>query len=278
MAITGAWKDRKALQSGSLRQGTGWHAIHAQRAGQGRGTAPDAPDTAIDESVVGDYGTDDLALSDEDAAEALYGYGTGTGTADRARYGEEENRSATTPAFPAWGPRLRNGRPRGEHVRSLDHGAENSTASKTDYVTGPQAAGWQNKVHNASPEDAVTSDPSQYEMQTSMKQRDQVRAGSQASGSASQYEAPIASRIPGERLRVFSGGIRHYMMTPREQTFRIRAYWRRNAGTADPRSLLPNSMVVRTPAQRVPPPDPYQGTMLQGTPAGYMEEDTIPYA
>jgi hypothetical protein len=113
-----------------------------------------------------------------------------------------------------------------------------------------------------------------------MTQRDQVRTGSQTQR-ASEYHAPIRSRIVGMRLKPWSGGQRHYDMQPREQNQHIRAWWARSAGTGHRSWMAANEMYVSDPLQRTPPPNPYAGPVIDDTgttnTGGYVGEDVIPY-
>src|ERR1041385_2124974 len=74
--------------------------------------------------------------------------------------------------------------------------------------------GWRNKP-KGSPADAKPSDPKQYEMQTSVQQRYRNRNNQHAvARGADEPRADIASRVIGQRLKVYSGGLRHYDMFP----------------------------------------------------------------
>jgi hypothetical protein len=127
--------------------------------------------------------------------------------------------------------------------------------------------------------DAGISDPSQYVMQTSMTQRDKVRAGSQrGSGSASEYDAAIASRITGMKTKTLDAEpSRHFDMVPKAQDLIIRPWWVRTAGTGYRTDMLRNELYVSQPRSRVAPDNPYVGT--ETPPAvmdtyGYVPEDS----
>lgn len=285
MPITGTWKERQAVQAGATKWGTGWNPIHAIPSGFGRSDTPpnliyDGTEAQgqIDPSITDQYTPDHLGYSDEDMANVLFGYGTETGTSERPPVGTDTNR-ASAGQFPAYGPR-KSGIPGGTAIRSKDVGAELTTTPKQT-PDEDVAQGWRNKTVG-DVEDSTVSDPSQYEMQTSMTQRDKVREGSQAqAGRASEYMAPIPSRRDtwGQRLKFWSGEARHYDMTPRAQDQIIRPWWARNAGTGYADWMGPNEMYVSEPLQRTSPPDPYQGdtTPVSDEPAGWTNEDVIPY-
>jgi|SRR5882724_7599219 len=254
-AITGTWKDQRAVQAGAGIWGTGWNPIHAERNGEGRNLAPDPSGHLVDPVLTGQYEnepeggftTEDFHLIE------MYGYGTETGTADRPSLGQSDVR-AETHGFPP-PPQT------GEIIRSEDHGAD---ATNTQKVT-PQhdaAQGWINKAHGEEGY-AKPSDPSQYEVATSMRQRMETRTGSQVqAGRASQYLQPIASRLVGQKVKFFSGGVRHAEMFPRQQTISVRGFWNRGAGTGPPHWMIPNEFSQTDPMQRTPPSDPYQGTTV----------------
>ena len=119
-------------------------------------------------------------------------------------------------------------------------------------------------------------------MQTSMVQRDKVRAGSQrGGGSASDFDQPIASRIVGKRLKFGFGGDRqrHEDMQPKEQNLILRPFWLRTAGTGNPEWMEPNSMYESTPMQRTPPGLAPQGDAVNvGSDSGsygFTDEDSV---
>lgn len=277
MPITGNWKASQPVYAGATQWGTGINPIHSVRAGEGRGIADagyPANAEMIPVELTDPYASADTLFGycDEDAASVLYGAGPETGTSDRPERPAEpsEFRAAVTPNYPPWGP-YRPGIPGGTVLRAEDHGADITIATKLDPKRSA-TAGYEQK-QTSEINNAETSDPAQYEMQTSMTQRDKTREGSQASGRASEYSAPIHSRIVAMIEKKWSGGYRHAEMYPREQTFRPRPFWNRQAGTGDPAWMAPNEMATRTPLQRTPPTDPYQGQYVGATDYGYTGED-----
>jgi hypothetical protein len=137
--------------------------------------------------------------------------------------------------------------------------------------------GWRNKPKGQKAV-AEPSDPSQYEMQTSMRQRDQTRVNDAAV--ARSTDAPresIASRIIGQKLKIFSGQMRHYDMLPKEQTQNIRPFSYRTAGTGRGWRMLPNAMFSQYPIQRTPPPEPSTGPLEEDLTQdyGYTPEDVV---
>jgi hypothetical protein len=155
----------------------------------------------------------------------------------------------------------------GAAIRQEEHGAEATNVAKLGDKEETVSEGWLNKAVGGVI-DADGSDPSQYTMQTSYTQRDKVREGSQrGGGSASEQVAPIGSWRPtwGIRIKPWSGGRRHWDMTPRRQDQMIRPFWYRQAGTGYQEWMVTNaSASPRTPLQRSPVPDPYAGEEMPG--------------
>lgn len=278
MAIKGLWL---AQQNGTdpygsaLKQGTGVNPIHGIRdGGMGRNIAPGTTAGTVPTGDFSDGFAPDYSCGymPEDSESALWGYGVETGTADRPGVGMPDDRNNTA-SWPVWGP-YQNGQPGGTHLRTLEHGAVANITGK-QIQERDAAAGFQAK-DTSYVEDATTSDPSQYEMQTSMTQRDKVRSGSQIAGTASDQDAPIASRITPMRLPKYSGEYRHEDMLPKSQDNILRPFWLRTAGTGYREWMQANEVTGTTPMQRTPPPDPYQGSDT-GAGYGFTSEDAIPY-
>ncbi len=267
MAITGTWSQRLSIQAGARQWGTGVNPVHSVRTGNGRNTAPGGSEP-VDSSLTG---VEDYGYMPEDTASTLYGYGWQTGVADYPNLSDHQFRGSSKD-FPQWG-RRQGGLPGGAVIRSQNHGAD-LTYTPRDPMLHDAYAGWDNKL-TGDVNDAETSDPSQYTMNTSMTQRDKTLSGSQRSGSQSEYVAPIRSRIPGMKIKPLTGDShRHMDMLPKEQTWTIRPWWNRSAGTGPTSMLKTNAAAETMPLTRNPPPDPYQGPTLTGD-AGYTSEDPI---
>lgn len=125
--------------------------------------------------------------------------------------------------------------------------------------------GWVNKLASGmdigqTADDVVVSDPSQYEIQTSMTQRHKTQNNNRAllrGTDDPRYEIP--SRIAPMKIKAYSGGQRHYDMDPYQMDDIPRAFWYRRAGTGRIAEMNPNEMFVIQPLQRTPPPDPSMG-------------------
>lgn len=283
MAISGQWKTRASLEYANVnKNGNGWNPIHAVRGGDGRNTAPGAVIPGSNSDIL-DYSIDDDdytyggSVSPEDDPSSIWGAGTDTGTSDRPAWGDDASaeRVATTDRWPAWG-RYKAGRPGGNAVRSYNHGMTEHKESKVvpTYETAT-ASDWDNKAKGETL-DAQTSDQSQYEMQTSMTQRNKVRDGSQTER-ANADRSPIESRTVGMKIKTWAGGMRHRDMEPRSQDVILRPFYNRTAGTGDPARMRVNELYVSSPVQRTAPALPDPGQPVETGAYGYTLEDQQVY-
>lgn len=265
----GQWAETPAQinQSSALKQGTGVNPIHGSRDnGLGRDIAPGAAGGTTERELVAEtYG-----FSEEEASSQLWGYGIATGMADRPGWGTEDidERTDDMNGYPTFGQHPV-GLPGGLKIRAIDKGSEVAYTSKLVPNDGDGTLyGASYKLVSDEPNEAEISDPSQYTMQTSMTQRDKTRTGSQrGSGSASEYDAPVKTRIPGYRIRRYDEGPtdpRHLAMLPKAQEQVIRPWWGRQAGTGNPADMAPNSMYQSTPYQRTPGSNADQGDSVSG--------------
>lgn len=274
MAGMGQWAETPSQinQSSVLKQGTGISGVIGTRDnGMGRNLAPGQTQGDVDEAVV----TETYGFTEEETSSQLWGYGIATGTSDHPSWGTEDidERTDDMNGYPTYGTHPV-GRPGGTRIRSINKGSEVAYTSKLVPNDGDGTLyGADFKSDADQPFDAETSDPSQYVMQTSMTQRDKTRAGSQISGTASEYSAPVKTRIPGWRIRNYGGQERHDAMLPKEQEMVIRHFWSRNAGTGNPADMAPNAMYRSTPYQRTPTNDADQGQELSGTPGIDYDQD-----
>jgi len=178
---------------------------------------------------------------------------------------------------PAWD----DSRAQSEAFRGEHEGAHRYDQKFADSLPSETVSeGWRNKPKGAKAV-AEPSDPSQYEMQTSMRQRDETRVNDASVARATDApRASIMSRIVGQKLKIYSGERRHYDMTPRTQTPYVRPFSYRTAGTGLRRRMLPNAMFDQYPIQRTPPPEPSTGPLEEdlGEDFGYTPEDVGYYA
>jgi hypothetical protein len=161
-------------------------------------------------------------------------------------------------------------------IRSIFDGARKANYKDADSLPSETVSeGWVNKP-KGQPADAEPSDPSQYEMQTSMTQRYLTRDNGAAVARATDVDrSPIKSRVTGQKLKFYSGEERHYDMFPFQQDQMLRPFLYRKAGTGPEENMLPNEMFVATPIQRVPPPDASLGVSETDSSLdyGYTQED-----
>lgn len=146
------------------------------------------------------------------------------------------------------------------------------------FPTETVSEGWLNKeTGNINP--AETSDPAQYERQTSMQQ---VNPPEGRNNSAAQIRdtddarSSILTRLTGMKIKPWSQGQRNADMFPYQQDLMLRPFWYRTAGTDNPAKMGPNEMTVVLPVQRDVPPDPYLGpeeTAVEANNYGYTPDD-----
>jgi hypothetical protein len=282
MAITGNYLESVGYAT-ARKWGTGWNPVHAVDAEIPRidkpvpteqGPNTPGPETLPEGLLNPQDEAPEYGYTDEEFASMVWGYGPQTGTSDRPApdVSTAQNRGYTPQGYPGMGNDP--GPPGGAGMRSEEHGDIAGVAAKLGDKEETVGEGWVNKV-DGGVIDATVSDPSQYEMQTSMTQRDKVREGSQAqAGRASEYLAPIGSWRPtwGVRIKPWSGGRRHWDMTPRRQDQMIRPFWYRQAGTGYRQWMEANEAFNYQvePLQRSPVPDPYAG---QEVPSGNVYTD-----
>jgi len=278
----GAWKaTRPNTDYGSpLKWGTGVNPIHSIiNTGGGRDTTPGVALNEVPAELTDPYSPLAMGYTPEDSESQIWGYGVSTGTSERPSLGDntDEFRDNVTENWPSYGPR-KGGQPGGRGIRSENRGANVTITGKQ--IPDENATQGQVYKHTTVVNDSDISDSSQYIMQTSMVQRDKVRAGSQNSGTSNEYNAPIASRQGPMKMPSYSDGQRHYDMQPKSQDVVIRPFWNRTAGTGDQRQMVHNALYESTPYQRTPPGDPYQGptvpyTTIGANEYGYATEDVI---
>lgn len=155
-----------------------------------------------------------------------------------------------------------------------------SGAMTHQFPTETVSEGWRNKT-SGQVNDAETSDPSQYERQTSMQQVNPQAGRNNTAAVARATDSPrakILTRLTGMKLKPWSQGERNQDMFPYQQDMMLRPFWYRTAGTDDPSKMSPNAMIVTEPVQRDIPPDPDLGpeeTAINDGTGNYTPEDTF---
>ena len=277
MAITGNYLESVGYV-GARKWGTGINPIHGLTT-SGPPTKGESVTTATGPNAPGSEVLPEMLLNptdeapefgytDEEFSSMVWGYGPQTGTADRPAtdVSTEQMRSYAPTMYPGMGNEP--GPSGGFAIRHEEHGDIVGVTAKLGDKEETVGEGWENK-EVAGVADSTVSSPNQYEVQTSMQQRDQVRAGSQVqAGRASEQVAPIGSWRPtwGMRIKPWSGGRRHWDMTPRRQDDIIRPFWYRTAGTGYQEWMAANEAYNYQvePLQRSPSPDPYSGKNVPG--------------
>lgn len=263
MAIS--WREELAQSyAGPQKWGTGINRVHGNiDDGTGRVLAPgEAPyGLPANSPLLGSeygYTTEDLAAT-----------GDMSFTVEHPGWGQSSGRGRSD--LPPWGHRK--GPPAGTGLRSLKRGMSEKETEAQVIPSETVSEGWTNKVNGAI-SDSVVSDPSQYERQTSMQQRDQTRVNSAATirGTDVSREG-IASRIVGMKVKNYSEGERLEDMMPWTQDLWHRVFRLRTAGTADPNLLQSNEMYVSDPMTRDIPPDVNQGVNETAGNYGYTDGD-----
>jgi len=265
LPIAGAWAAANANANdfvGALKWGTGINAVHG-RYGEGpplRTTGRlDGPDNPTD--VLSDV---DVTLEDAQ----MYGYTmddipTTIYRGMPPEWGTETCyiRGKNTEGHPDWGqvpydPAVTGFRENPEMDQPLWNGTRLDS-----FPTETVSEGWLNK-QTGQVNPAETSDPSQYERQTSMQQVNPSEGRNNSAAQNRKTDDPrysILTRLTGMKIKPWSQGERNADMFPFQQDLMLRPFWYRTAGTADPAQMDPNSMVVINPVQRDIPPDPYLG-------------------
>ena len=295
---TGTWRNNiisQAEYTGALKWGTGVNPVHsipgegpfiagASKLNIDPITTPGGQETDV---LAEDYSWDSTYNPDPTQPEynvtdaSLYGDNSQTGAADRPVWGEDSPRAISTrdktqnstdSEFPAWGGSRKPSGPAGRIIRAFRRGNQATVAARV-LPLEDVAQGWTNKTHGIAA-DSRPADDSQVFMQTSDVQRYKVRAGSQRSGSQSEYDAPIQSRVVGQKVKTWSrpDSARHWDMLPYEQVDYPRPFLSRQAGTGYREWMYPNDMYQSPVIQREPPADPELGPVA-GSDYGYSNED-----
>jgi len=279
--LSGAWSQLNSNANqyvGALKWGTGYNKIHeVQGEGPplrvtGREPGPDESDyspsgVAPELESENQYG---YTMEDVQTLDVFPGMPPEVG-ADRGQWRSDMDE------HPPWG---RINPSSGTVFRTIKEGADVSRHTVRSYPTETVTEGWDNKL-TGPVEDAMPSDPVQYERQTSMQQvnppagRNNDHAVERGTDDS---RANIMTRLVGQKIKPWSTGERLEDMFPYQQDTMIRPFWYRQFGTGDPNQMAPNDMYVSEPIQREPPPDPYLGPAETGAGTaddeyGYTSED-----
>jgi hypothetical protein len=281
--LSGAWSQQNAWANqyaGALKWGTGYNPVHEQY-GAGPPLRTTGRDPGPEEAEFTSEGLPAVLESPD-----LYGYTmediqtiqTFPGRPPPVGSSRDGQRTDMD-SYPPWGPHIPTG---GTVFRTISEGAEVHRHTPISYPTETVTEGWDNKL-TGEVEDAGTSDPVQYERQTSMQQVDPVAGRNNdlaVSRGTDDPRAIIRTRLVGQKIKPWSTGERLQDMFPYQQDTIIRPFWYRQIGTGDPAQMAPNEMYVSNAVQREPPPDPYLGPTetdpaVQDNEYGYSTEDVM---
>jgi hypothetical protein len=313
MAIAGAWAAGAITPSeyaGATRWGTGINPIHAVR-------DPGSRETGIKENLLplGDGGT--VVMPDELLGAEQWGYSSEDAAAfpgedyrylvdDHPNWGDStvgrsdrdgdimvEGRHPQPEGWPSWGAHGTGypdfqlaGYPGGENLRAFSDGIDVEHLHAIAVPTPGWRGGWLNKAHGAVQE-AETSDPSQYEMQTSMNQlhrsRDNNRAVTRATDDP---RSVIETRLTGMKVRHWAkssgmgGGPATPDMTPVTQNLPYRPWFFRSGAMPPPPDTTYGTMTAFDPIARTLPDDAGEYVTTQEAPPddgtyGYGEGDYV---
>jgi hypothetical protein len=273
--ISGAFHERFVVApSSSLQWGTGYNPVHAQY-----GSPPRPGVTTRQGEITPAF----EGVSRDLIPEEFWGYtaedfqGAGYFVADdRPPWGSESDRYSTD-GYPPWNA---TGAAK-TRFRATMEGAYSKFRGKLPRATyqiptETVSEGWVNKATGPRPANAVVSDPSQYEMQTSMTQRYRARNNDHSvERGTDDARSHINSRVTNPIVKVYSQGDRDYDMFPKEQTGAIRPFYYRTAGTGIQGQMTVNEMYEREAIERTPPADPYIGNQDTAFNYGYTPEDNF---
>lgn len=259
LPVTGSWYTRYANEQayvGASRWGTGSNPIKEVYGegpplrSTGRIPGPDSPTPELSDvpsqvETAFEYGytMDDIATLTPDGLPPAWGTET-----DQIR-----NNAGI---YPEW-------REDANQFRETNHASPELWSGHIlqSFPTESVTEGWKNKESGAVA-DARTSDPSQYERQTSMQQVNPPEGRNNAAAVTRATDDPrfnILTRLTGQKQKPWSQGQRNADMFPYQQDLIIRPFWYRIGATGDPGYLDANEMYVSDPIQRDVPPDPDMG-------------------
>lgn len=274
MAYSGAWRAANVTPleyAGALKWGTGINPVHGQPDEHISWTThepllPPADDDAVPETILGPtawgYCSDDAAAS----GGTIYEY-----QREWPSWDEPVDRG-TADHFPGWGPHGSDTSdpdawplptyPGGEDIRATSYGAEHEALSSVASPSPGSLGGWESKDSGAV-NDARTSDPSQYEINTSMNQlRREMTNDRAVARMTDDARASIQNRLTGVKLREFAksqgmgGGPGTPDMAPVTQDLPSRPFFYRSPGVPPDELHTWSEMSQFEPLARDVPPDP----------------------
>lgn len=272
MAVAGTWSATNLRFSGSGKWGTGINPIHGVR---DNGRADDI--LVSHEQPRYDYGGHVPAQLEETedwgycAGDYMSESGAGLRMVDdRPGWGRQVDRSDLPANYPEPGEPGA-----GEDWRNVPHHSAEEAQATINVFQGGVAGGWLNKARGQVNR-PVTSDPRQYEINTSMAQGAGVgvmrndRAVARGLPARSPIESRTAGMIVKSWARSFEqgGGPGTPRMVPFQQSTLKRPFYFRTAGLPPPEAHMMNTAEGRVPLQYVPPDNPPMGADATAGQAG----------
>lgn len=312
MAIAGSWRSGAVTPSeyvGATRWGTGINPIHAVRDAGSRETGikenllplgsgsqgADVPEDMIGPAQWG-YSTEEAALyPGEDyryLADDHPNWGDNSvGRPDRDGDIMVAGKLPQPEGFPDWGPHGVSypdfqlpGYPGGEDLRAYSDGTDVEKLHAIAVPTRGYRGGWVNKAHGKV-EEAETSDPKQYEINTSMNQLHRsLDNGRAVARRTDDPRSAIATRLTGQKVKVYAkssgmgGGPGTPDMAPVGQQLPYRPWFYRQGAMPPPPDTYYGTMTAFEPIERTLPVDAGEYvTQQESAPAdgsyGYSSED-----
>lgn len=287
MAIAGGWRAASTIEpyAAANQWGNGINPVHAVPAGIPRGgpklplgsTGPgDMPPEILLGPAAWGYQAEDASLYvGEDyryLAEDHPNWGQGiTGRPDRDGDIMTVGAYPQPEGWPAWGPYNDDnpvdgfplsGPPGGAGVRANSDQLELERGRAISVPTPGYTGGWQSKVHG-NVNEARTSDPSQYEVATGLRQlHSRLDNGRAVARGTDDPREPIGNRLTGVKVRLWArswgmgGGAGTPDMFPQQlDTVPKRPWFYRTGATPPPEQHTWNEITYFEALQRTPPDD-----------------------
>jgi hypothetical protein len=316
MAVAGTWKAGAITPSeyvGAERWGTGINPVHAVRDSGSRETgikenllplgADDAEGGVVPEEILGPeqwgYSSEEASLFPGEDYRYLVtdhpNWDDGTvGRADRDGQIMEAGAYPQPEGWPSWGPHGTGGDqdfplqdyPGGENLRAYSDGSETETSRAIAVPTPGWRGGWLNKAHGAL-EEAEPSDPSQYEINTSMNQlHRQLDNGRAVARGTDDPRSSISNRLTGMKVKGYAksfgmgGGPGTPDMRQQGQNLPYRPWFFRQGAMPPPPDTMYGTMTSFDPIERTLPVDAGEYVVTQEAPqddgtSGYSDGDYV---
>ena len=265
--MVATWRDDAATISGNpMRWGTGINPVHAIVDNSGRNVAAGPANYAGPPEEI----TSESLQSVEQNVDTndVWGDNEQTGMAEIPSIGSKNLHRRNVDDYPSWDTN-------GKRIRAQVKGSRIATLAKAVFSVKPYTGILGKEQGPENP--AVVSDPAQYEIKTSMTQRDKTRNGSQSSRASKQTQT-ISSRHAGMKQPQIDSAHgeteRTSAMLPKAQDTMPRAWWPRQAGTGPVSWMGANSAYESEAMTREAPPLPNTGPIVTYS-GDYLDGDQV---